>query len=228
MIGSSSWESDRGQLIVREILRFSEHLFSSPAVMMTWVGEGGEYEVAQIGEVPDSFSRDYTPDVERYDPLRVKNLTQKPDHIHCLSAIPATDNRKQLYADYLSNHGFQDELDLVLSDHGAPVAILSVLRDRQFDATSSILSAFHRYTAQLFGTHPNVRRRARELTLSSRYQLTAREIEVVELIREGASNRDISEILGVGLSTVKTHVVRALDKVGARSRLELTSITSYF
>jgi DNA-binding NarL/FixJ family response regulator len=47
--------------------------------------------------------------------------------------------------------------------------------------------------------------------------LTAREQEVVKLIAEGHSNKDMSALLNLGLKTIETHRASAMRKVGARS-----------
>lgn len=52
------------------------------------------------------------------------------------------------------------------------------------------------------------------------YKLTTRERQVLQLIVQGYSNREISEKLHLGLSTVKTHVGQLLDKLGARDRTQ--------
>ena len=51
--------------------------------------------------------------------------------------------------------------------------------------------------------------------------LTARELEVVAVIVEGASNRDIAHLFSISENTVKHHLTSIFDKVGVSSRLEL-------
>ena len=50
--------------------------------------------------------------------------------------------------------------------------------------------------------------------------LTARELEVFELLGKGLSNRDIGGVLGISAHTAKYHVAQILAKVGAATRAE--------
>lgn len=54
-----------------------------------------------------------------------------------------------------------------------------------------------------------------------RYGLTPREIEIVEAITAGDSNRDISTRLNISLQTVKHHLTNIFNKTGTSTRLEL-------
>ncbi len=51
--------------------------------------------------------------------------------------------------------------------------------------------------------------------------LTARERQVVALVAEGLTNDEIAERLVISRATAKTHVSRAMMKVGARDRAQL-------
>jgi ATP/maltotriose-dependent transcriptional regulator MalT len=53
-----------------------------------------------------------------------------------------------------------------------------------------------------------------------RLGLTPRELEILELIASGLSNREIAERVSVSENTVKTHSSRVLDKLGARRRTQ--------
>jgi DNA-binding CsgD family transcriptional regulator len=57
-------------------------------------------------------------------------------------------------------------------------------------------------------------------TARKRLGITRRELEILELVARGLSNREIGETLFVSESTVKTHCSRAFDKLGARRRTE--------
>ncbi|MCL4393831.1 MAG: response regulator transcription factor [Chloroflexi bacterium] len=53
------------------------------------------------------------------------------------------------------------------------------------------------------------------------FGLTPRESEVVELVAEGLTNREIAEKLTVSLSTVQTHYAHIIEKLKLHSRTEL-------
>jgi DNA-binding NarL/FixJ family response regulator len=54
--------------------------------------------------------------------------------------------------------------------------------------------------------------------------LTEREVEVLRRVAEGDRNRDIGEHLGISEDTVKVHVKRIMDKLGAKDRTQAVAI----
>ena len=54
--------------------------------------------------------------------------------------------------------------------------------------------------------------------------ITKRELEILELIAQGLSNREIAEKLFVSENTVKTHSSRLLDKLSAKRRTQAVQI----
>lgn len=55
----------------------------------------------------------------------------------------------------------------------------------------------------------------------SGYELSHREIEIIKLVSEGFSNREIAEKLFLGESTVKNYISAILDKLELRDRTQL-------
>ncbi|MBE1581916.1 response regulator [Nonomuraea angiospora] len=75
---------------------------------------------------------------------------------------------------------------------------------------------------------PSVLRRVVERFLDAEEQaaapppagLTERELEVLALVGTGLSNAEIAEELHVGVTTVKTHIAAAMEKLGLRNRIQ--------
>jgi ATP/maltotriose-dependent transcriptional regulator MalT len=58
--------------------------------------------------------------------------------------------------------------------------------------------------------------------------VTPRELEILDLIANGMSNREIAEKLFVSENTVKTHSSRLFDKLGAKRRTQAVQLGKEF
>jgi DNA-binding NarL/FixJ family response regulator len=56
--------------------------------------------------------------------------------------------------------------------------------------------------------------------------LTPRELDTVRLVAQGLSNKEIALHLGVSVTTVRTHLNKAYDKLGSESRVELALLAA--
>jgi DNA-binding CsgD family transcriptional regulator len=69
---------------------------------------------------------------------------------------------------------------------------------------------------------------ARPFSLNAERQkllgITKRELQILELIAQGMSNREIAEKLFVSENTVKTHSSRLFDKLGAKRRTQAVQL----
>jgi DNA-binding NarL/FixJ family response regulator len=59
-------------------------------------------------------------------------------------------------------------------------------------------------------------------------RITPRELEILNLIAQGMSNREIAERLFVSENTVKTHSSRVFDKLGAKRRTQAVQLGKEF
>lgn len=65
-----------------------------------------------------------------------------------------------------------------------------------------------------------------ELSLASRFGLTAQESRVALLLAEHRSNREIAELLGVSVHTARHHTERVLSKLHIHSRYDVKRVIS--
>jgi two-component system nitrate/nitrite response regulator NarL len=76
-----------------------------------------------------------------------------------------------------------------------------------------VLSMFVERSSGLLGRHP----------FSAHRGFTPREQQVLKMLLEGKSNKDISRPLGIEVRTVKAHVAKMMSKVGVRNRIALST-----
>ena len=90
-----------------------------------------------------------------------------------------------------------------------------VLKEAVLDDLAGVVRAVHN------GKQPLSDDVRRILATRSNYgRLTAREVEVLELIAQGLSNRDVGKSLGITEETTKVHVRNIMDKLDVEDRTE--------
>lgn len=80
-------------------------------------------------------------------------------------------------------------------------------------------------TPSLFAQIARERDKATPAGFAESVSLTVREREIISLLGEGLSNRDIAERLHIAIHTVKSHVHNVLEKLSLRSRLEVVALS---
>jgi DNA-binding NarL/FixJ family response regulator len=156
-----------------------------------------------------------------------------------LVAVRATDEQRRATMKKLvegAGHrvGAEDRADVILSDTKQPsperpIIVLSEqtspadnhlpvdVTPRQLDAALRAVTAG--LSVRIGRSAP--RRGFEELgDLSAHSILSPREIDVIEAISAGLSNKAIARELGISLHTVKFHIESLLRKLGARTRAE--------
>ncbi len=86
----------------------------------------------------------------------------------------------------------------------------------------ALVIAWHR--RRLVVLSARLRAEASMELLFEKYQVSKREREIVHLILEGKTNRDIEAELFISVRTVKCHVYNIYQKVGVKNRMELINL----
>jgi DNA-binding NarL/FixJ family response regulator len=103
-----------------------------------------------------------------------------------------------------------------------------VLKEGSFDDLVEIIRAVHRgetfcsprLTASLFSHIAELATERMPSILQRPIKLTARELEIINEIAAGLSNKEIAQRLSIEAQTVKNHIHNILDKLQLHTRLE--------
>jgi DNA-binding NarL/FixJ family response regulator len=110
---------------------------------------------------------------------------------------------------------------LVLSSAEDPYTVRAALAGgvRAFLVTPSATTARGAHGSNLHSAG-----RTRGVRVSGAEGLSGREVEVLQLVSEGRSNKDIGEALGLSALTVKSHLARIARKLGTGDRAEMVVV----
>lgn len=137
------------------------------------------------------------------------------------AGLRANDPGREVYAE-AERWGYTEGLAIPLRSRSGALGLVSVGGDRgailpEEETFLTILStaAFHKANDFCAGE-------ARiAVPVFSR-----REQELLNLLRHGLTDREISDVLDISIDTVRTHIENAREKVGARSRTHLVGLTN--
>ena len=126
--------------------------------------------------------------------------------------------------DYLANRHIQLPV-IIITGHGDVLMAVRAMKAGALDFIEkpfndeALLDAIRRALA-LAVEQRTVQ--ARQADIATRLALlTPREHEVMEMVADGRSNKEIANALGVSAKTVEAHRARVMEKTGARSLAEL-------
>lgn len=122
------------------------------------------------------------------------------------------------YLGFLDQHRVVDVVEIMAWVDGRLAAGVSLLREGSLGAFSAA------ELERLLPLHGLMQMAARQLPAPAPDRLaglTPREREIALLLQGGACNKTLARELGLGLPTVKTHLINLFRKVGVRNRTEL-------
>ncbi|MBX2802222.1 MAG: response regulator transcription factor, partial [Myxococcales bacterium] len=196
------------QEIVRTGLRLI--LDAQPGIEVVAVVADGEQAVQQARQLrPDVCLLDIR--MPRMDGLQATELLAGPDVADPLAVVVITtfDHDETVFAALKAGaRGF------LLKDAG-PELLVQAIRAA---AEGGALIA-PSVTARLLSALAQPQQRG--AVAPPREALTEREEEVLLVVARGRTNAEIASELHISLSTVKTHIARLMDKIGARNRVEV-------
>lgn len=132
------------------------------------------------------------------------------------------------YQDFLKPLNYRYCTDIFFRSEEKIIAVITLLREQQqgkfTDAELSLLRKLQPFLEYTLNTVYMPKRMTERATIEQRYNLTDRELDVLELVVSGASNKVIASELTLSLATIKTHLQHIYHKAGVISRTELLSL----
>lgn len=179
--------------------------------------------------LPHEFMVDYRGGIGKYDPLSVPRTMGLNHPVISLGSDNAKRGslRYDEYVRFLAGYSIIDEVDMVFFACNKPIAFVSLMRktgEQALPDSTDFWNNIHSYVQEAFRLDKTFQSLFLDQRLQFRYGLSERERDVIKLILNGSSNSEIGGILGIKLSTVKSHVINILDKLGVGSRLGIMAL----
>jgi ATP/maltotriose-dependent transcriptional regulator MalT len=176
------------------------------------------------GGVPAGFHDQYLAGMNRLDPLHPRAAAKQSFARLSVAIDQCGTAEAATYRTFAGQCGIADMIEFFFRRNDRIVAGMCVLWGQGCkipDGTMNIAEKIHDYLE--FNLTSRLSSASDE---PARYGLTARELEVVELLCCGRTNREISECLNIGLATVKTHLIHIFEKLGVETRSAVVALMS--
>ncbi|HVC69263.1 MAG TPA: helix-turn-helix transcriptional regulator [Acidimicrobiales bacterium] len=131
-----------------------------------------------------------------------------------------------LYCEFYRPLGAKDQISFILPDTELIIGIAlnsadATITDREHTLCSLLRPLLLQTYRHLAAPTPDMRA---DMDFLERRGLTSREVEVMILVRQSASTKQMASQLGISARTVEKHVEHALTKLGVASRLHAVAL----
>lgn len=202
--------------------------FQAKSTILYWIEDGTRMLVIDaFGPSAQCVNR-YLCDMKAYDPLNIERLISSRKRVATIGndRYLAPNNEFERYSSFMQDSGFRDVMDFVFWNGEEAFAGLGIMKSPDDPPITNedlrVGWAMQPYLEYNLSRHPQQREYQRQKRLRRVYGLTHREVEIANLIGMGLTNQDIAEDLGIGLGTVKTHLLRVFRKLDVSNRTMLS------
>lgn len=171
--------------------------------------------------------REYQTCYCRHDPLHPDHFRDSQATVVCLDDLLTEEELFQTvyYREFMRPHHMRHVTEMFLRREGEIIAIISMMRDETMNsfgaAELELLHTLHPLLEFSLNNIYKPQRLNERSILADMFQLTARELDVIEHIIAGLSNKLIADKMYLSLSTIKTHLQHIFDKLSVNSRTRL-------
>ncbi|GGK60242.1 helix-turn-helix transcriptional regulator [Amphritea balenae] len=208
--------------LVNSLLQLSESVFFLVEPDM-------QHRGAVVFNRRSNIEKEYSASYGKMDPLNPERFHSSEERVVTLDSQMAPHLLKQTiyFQEFMVPNNHRYVADMFFRHQGQIIAVLTMLRKEELGDFSTTeltllnnLQPFLEYSLQ--SVYLPQRGQERQ-SVSDKYGLTEREIDVVELLLSGVTNKEIAIELSLGLATVKTHLHHIFQKTEVQSRSELVA-----
>lgn len=190
------------------------------AASYVWDAKTKTSRDGRIYEIPGRMIETYELHLQPYDPItaRMRGFRRA---VLADEVMPYTDLHETVFHhEFLGPVGMSSGMNMFLFDGDQDVGDFRIWR-------SSDRAPFTESDRILLQSLKAPLERAAMRQRAAFRGLTPREAEIAQLVAKGCRDQDISRVLGISISTVRTHLNSAMEKRGCANRAELAfSITA--
>jgi DNA-binding CsgD family transcriptional regulator len=217
---------------IEETMEFVARMTRTRSLAFYVIDQGHESCKFRRLDVPEAFHREYKAGMCKFDPFEYHRVTSAMDRASILSSAftRSATPEDQHYIRFLKAHGYEDIVETIFRSDTRILGGISLLLRPGDDSAqvAAVVDAIHPYIEyNLRGFTGRSKSEFRE-DLSKTFLLSPRELDVVELLTCGQTNNSIAESLHISVATVKSHVLKIFEKVGAPNRSSLVSMISEY
>lgn len=206
--------------LIRHIVRLTSSAFYLIDPDMRHLG------IALYNLEPD-VEKEYRQKFSHLDPLNPRKFSNTSETVVTIDSQvpPAMLKQSTYYQEFMKPHDHRYVADMFFRYEGEIIAVLSMLRHESLGPFTpdelALLGHIQPFLEYTLNSVYLPKRVAERQSIQTRYSLTNRELDILELVIVGASNKVIANELSLGLATVKTHLSHIFQKTEAASRTEL-------
>lgn len=225
---------DRSQHFRQATIQLLSSALGASRVAFYLVDDAGELHDFVVYGMPSSFLRQYVAEMHSVDPLHVRRVASPEDRVVRMAEADrfASGDEIGAYVRFLRRFDVVDNIELMVRDASrirAGVSVMWTAHDgRPNTSHMRLADELQRYIEFNAPSHLVLPRTGIADRAMAAFRLTPRECEVAKLVCLGRTNADIAAVLGIGIATVKTHVIRIFEKTAVETRSALVARLSGF
>lgn len=183
-----------------------------------------------LRDFDSEVEQDYFHHYASLDPLYPPRFSNSNELVVCIDELITEEKlfATTYYREFMQPRNQRHVADMFFRYQGDIVAVLTMHRGPQRgpfqQAELDLLRSQQPFFEYALNNVYLPRRYRQRETIQSKYSLTDREMDVVELIVAGVSNKVIARELDISLATVKSHIQHIFFKAEVCSRTELSAL----